>query len=109
MLEALANVVLVAAKKLREAPVASGSELHEKFASKSYELQYGTFSGSFDGGLAAMVGAPHPDVLRYMRIEHTGSVDSRKAFMTSNFALLVRPDSPIRTRTSKLLCDCPHA
>ena len=34
-----------------------------------------------------MVGEPHPDVLRYMRLEHTASTDSRTAFITANFAM----------------------
>ncbi|KAL1521377.1 hypothetical protein AB1Y20_021043 [Prymnesium parvum] len=87
LMDSIAEAVLHGARRLREVPVASGTELHEKYASSSFTLQYGSFPDSFEGGLAAMVGEPHPDLLRYMRIEHTESEDSRRAFTTTNFSI----------------------
>ena len=54
-------------------------------------------------GLDAMIGAPHPQVLRAMEVEHCESTDSQAAFTTGNYGI------PTDSKTEWLFVTAPES
>ena len=89
----LMGLIIPKLASLAEAEAATGSELHDKFASNetSFTLTYGDLS-TFFGGLEKKIGAPEPKIWKAMKREHMASNDSNDEFTTGNYFVTTKPE-----------------
>lgn len=87
LVNALAQHLYDAAKKLATAPAATGEGLNAKFieeGSASFTMAFGGLD-RFHSGLEGLIGPPHPNLLHAMLSEHCAHTDSHRWFRTSNY------------------------
>jgi hypothetical protein len=84
VLDKIVDIVWPALAELaRPEQAATAAELHDKFSSKGYTMEFGKLK-DFQGGLEAIIGPANPQVAKAMAREHTGMGDSQAPFTMPN-------------------------